>query len=260
MKKQNNGYDITRQSDETVTRSQKHDVNLQKNSTLYFQIGLILCLLMTFGLLEMRFETKTPETIINYDTVEPDYTIMPTVIIEKKQPKMEMSKKEEPKKSTHFTTEPKNTATDTPPVLDPEPEGPIAEPNLDGLEKEPTDPVDVPFISVQQVPVYPGCEKESTNAGRRQCMSDKITRLVQKKFDTDLAEGRGLSGRQVIYTQFTIDKTGHVTSIKTRAPHPDLEKEAERVIQLIPDMQPGKQRDTNVGVVYALPIVFQVQN
>jgi protein TonB len=36
-------------------KSQKHDVNLQTNSTLYFQIGLILCLLGTYALFEMQF-------------------------------------------------------------------------------------------------------------------------------------------------------------------------------------------------------------
>ena len=60
MKKPNHGYNIIRQNDKNVTTSQKHDLNLQKNTTLYFQIGLILCLLAVFGLLEMRFETTVP--------------------------------------------------------------------------------------------------------------------------------------------------------------------------------------------------------
>ena len=41
-----------------MRKSQKHDANLQKNSTLYFQVGLILCLLGTFALFEMQFESK----------------------------------------------------------------------------------------------------------------------------------------------------------------------------------------------------------
>ena len=42
-----------------VKKPQKHDTNLQKNSTLYFQVGLILCLLTSYGLLEMDFKIKT---------------------------------------------------------------------------------------------------------------------------------------------------------------------------------------------------------
>ena len=59
---------------------------------------------------------------------------------------------------------------------------------------------------------------------------------------------------------FTIDKTGKITKIQARAPHTNLEKEAIRVIELIPEMTPGKMQDKNVGVKYSLPIVFDVQN
>jgi protein TonB len=91
-------------------------------------------------------------------------------------------------------------------------------------------------------------------------MSEKLTKLIQRKFKTNLASDLGLSGIQRIQTQFTIDKTGTIIDIKTRAPHPKLENEAERVINTIPEMQPGKQRDKAVGVRYVLPISFQVEN
>jgi len=65
---------------------------------------------------------------------------------------------------------------------------------------------------------------------------------------------------QRISVVFKIDKTGHVTDIKTLAPHPKLQEEAERVVNIIPDMQPGKQRNIPVGVIYSLPIIFKIQN
>ena len=58
---------------------------------------------------------------------------------------------------------------------------------------------------------------------------------------------------------FTIDENGVVTDIQSRGPHPKLEKEAERVVKLLPKMEPGKQRKQNVKVKYTLPIVFTVQ-
>lgn len=91
-------------------------------------------------------------------------------------------------------------------------------------------------------------------------MSDKIQEFVNKKFNTDLASELGLSGRQRINVIFKIDKTGEVVGIRARAPHPGLEKEAARVIGLLPKMQPGKQRGKAVTVPYSLPIVFQVQD
>lgn len=53
---------IADQSNVIVKKSQKHDVNLQKNSTLYFQVGLIVCLLAVFSLFEMEFEKTTYHT------------------------------------------------------------------------------------------------------------------------------------------------------------------------------------------------------
>lgn len=119
--------------------------------------------------------------------------------------------------------------------------------------------IDVPFSVIENVPVFPGCEKGS-NAKKRACMSKKIQQFVSKKFNTELASDLGLSGRQRINVIFKIDKKGDVTGIRARAPHPGLEKEATRVIGLLPKMKPGKQRGKPVNVPYSLPIIFQVQD
>ncbi|OEK09198.1 energy transducer TonB [Flavivirga aquatica] len=119
--------------------------------------------------------------------------------------------------------------------------------------------IDVPFSVIENVPVFPGCEKGSNNQ-KRACMSKKISAFVNKKFNTELASDLGLSGRQRINVIFKIDKTGNITGIRARAPHPGLEKEAARVIGLLPKMKPGKQRGKPVNVPYSLPIIFQVQD
>jgi len=119
--------------------------------------------------------------------------------------------------------------------------------------------IEVPFAVIENVPVYPGCEK-GNNAKKKACMSEKISKFVQKKFNTELAGELGLTGRQRINVIFKIDKNGDITGIRSRAPHPRLEKEAARVIGLLPKMKPGKQRGKAVIVPYSLPIVFQVQD
>ena len=82
---------------------------------------------------------------------------------------------------------------------------------------------------------------------------------VSRKFNADLAGDLGLSGKQKIYVQFKITKTGGIQIIGARAPHKKLEKEARRVVNLLPKMQPGKQRGRPVNVTYMLPITFDVQ-
>ncbi|KQC32609.1 energy transducer TonB [Nonlabens sp. YIK11] len=119
---------------------------------------------------------------------------------------------------------------------------------------------DVPFAIIENVPVYPGCENEKNNADRKKCMQEKITRFVRKEFDTGIANEVGLSGKQTISVQFKIDKSGKVVNIVSRAKDPKLQTEAARVINKLPTMTPGKQRGKPVGVIYGLPIIFEVQD
>ena len=263
MSNQKKTHELIRQNEQNVKKPQKHDANLRKNSTLYFQIGLIICLFLVYGLFEMKFETDIP--------VESGYVYEPTteeirienfsVYVEpveemKSEPQksikiinkiIEVDNNEDLKEVFNIKTPDENTTSDAIGIND------IV------VDSPPIDETPFDFISVEEVPVYPGCENRTTNLAKRKCMSEKITKLVQKKFNTNLGSELGLSGKQVIRTQFKIDKTGHVTEIKTRGTHPDLEEEAARVINKIPEMTPGKQRDKNVGVIYTLPIVFSVQ-
>ena len=131
---------------------------------------------------------------------------------------------------------------------------------IEDLEiEEVEEDIEVPFSVIENVPIFPGCDK-GNNEARRKCMSQKITKFVQRKFNTELAGDLGLSGRQRISVIFKIDKNGDVVGVRARAPHPRLEKEATRVVNLLPKMKPGKQRGKAVVVPYSLPIIFQVQD
>ncbi|MEC3905801.1 energy transducer TonB [Tamlana sp. 2201CG12-4] len=246
-----------------MKKSQKHDANLQKNTTLYFQIGLIVCLLATFGLLEMKFETTIPEFGEGLPPLDEPIPIdvpliktkVPEIVepVQQKQRKQPESYKEVPNDTPEnlFKEAFEEPQIDTPP-LNPDDFVPPVE--------KPEESVNVRFVAIQDAPIYPGCEKAKGNEARKKCMSEKISKLVRRKFNgSDIASGYGLQGRQKIDVEFTIDRTGKVTGIKTRAPHPKLREEAERVINYIPEMTPGRQHDKNVGVIYNLPIIFQVE-
>ncbi len=133
-------------------------------------------------------------------------------------------------------------------------ENKIEEKPNDNTQKEPEDQ---PFAVIEQVPKYPGCFQE-TNLELKKCMSDNIKTVIHKNFNTILAGSLGLNGLQRITVIFKINKKGYVTGIRARAPHPILEKEAIRVVKLLPKMIPGKQKGKEVGVIYSLPIVFRV--
>lgn len=115
----------------------------------------------------------------------------------------------------------------------------------------------VPFGAIEKVPVFPGCSG-ADNEEMKKCMSQKIAEFVNSNFNIGLGKELDLKGRQRIAVQFKIDKTGRITEVRARAPKPELEAEAVRVVKLLPQMQPGEQKGEKVGVLYSLPIVFEV--
>lgn len=117
---------------------------------------------------------------------------------------------------------------------------------------------DVPFAIIEEVPVYPGCK--GTNAQKKKCFSAAIQKHVNRKYNTGLAGDLGLApGKKRVFVMFKIDKKGKIVDVRARGPHARLEKEAIRVISLLPDMTPGKQRGRSVGVKYTLPITLIVE-
>ncbi len=258
---------ITGQSNESVPKSRKHDANLQKNSTLYFQIGLILCLLGSYAILEMRFESKSIAIdevafIDDLDTFDvKNYVVEPEQKIEKQVKKQSQRLVDTEPVVVDNDVEIVEQTIDIakPDVLD----SPLPVSAIVDVEKPVDDIIDentiIDLRKVERVPIYPGCEKATNNAERLKCMSSKMNKLIQRKFNTDLAGQLQLEGIQRIDVQFKIDRYGKVTDIKTRSPYDLLEQEAQRVVNKIPTMTPGMQREKPVSVMYYLPIKFKVQ-
>lgn len=122
------------------------------------------------------------------------------------------------------------------------------------------DPIEVPFATIEEIPVLPSCESLTTQKERRNCVAQKISQHVQDNFNVKLAENSGLKGKQRISVIFRIDTNGNVVNVRARAPNPDLEAEAIRVIKTLPQFTPGKQKGQIVNVPYALPIIFEVKD
>jgi len=116
---------------------------------------------------------------------------------------------------------------------------------------------DVPFAVIDQVPIYPGCENFDKKSQKR-CFQNKIIKHVSKNFNYKNKDSLA-PGLKKIYVVFKVDKGGVIKNIKARGPHPELEIEAKRVVELLPNMVPGKQRGRNVSVSYMLPISYKVE-
>ncbi|MEZ4798105.1 MAG: energy transducer TonB [Flavobacteriaceae bacterium] len=235
-------------------KNPKADVS--RNGSIYFAVGLALMLFVTYN--TINYKTYDKEAIdigmLNMEELD-DEEIPITEQIQTPPPPPPPPAAPEVIEIVEDEEEIEETVIESTETDENEEIVEIEEVEVEEVEED----IEVPFAVIENVPVFPGCESGS-NAQKRDCMSQKITDFVQKKFNTDLAGDLGLSGRQRISVVFKIDKNGNVTDVRSRAPHPSLEKEAARVINLLPKMKPGKQRGKAVVVPYSLPIVFQVQD
>ncbi|WNH08285.1 M56 family metallopeptidase [Thalassobellus suaedae] len=116
---------------------------------------------------------------------------------------------------------------------------------------------EIPFSMIEQPPVFPECS-ELEMKYQKLCMANKISEYVNKNFNPKRINDLGLKGKQRISIIFKIDKEGNVIDVRSRAPHPELEAEAIRVVKTFPKMIPGKNKGEKVIVKYSLPIIFQV--
>jgi len=123
--------------------------------------------------------------------------------------------------------------------------------------EEEFDDVDVPFAVIEDVPIFPGCEKVSKSE-RRNCFQQQMNKHIRKNFRyPEIAQEMGIQGR--VYVNFIISKDGSITNIRMRGPDKNLEKEAQRIISRLPTMTPGKQRGRAVRVPFSIPITFRLQ-
>ena len=123
--------------------------------------------------------------------------------------------------------------------------------------EEEYDDVDVPFAVIEDVPIFPGCEKVKKSK-RRDCFQEQMNKHIRKNFRyPEIAQEMGIQGR--VYVNFVIGKDGNISNIRMRGPDKNLENEANRIISKLPKMTPGKQRGKAVRVPFSIPITFKLQ-
>lgn len=118
-------------------------------------------------------------------------------------------------------------------------------PVVQTAKEEEADEAEVFFI-VEDMPEFPGGE-----LALRQFIANSIKYPV-------IAQENGIQGR--VYVQFVVDADGSVSEPRiARGVDPSLDKEALRVVSMLPKWKPGMQRGKPVRVSYTVPINFQLQ-
>ena len=226
-----------------VKKSPKAD--LEKKKTTGLLIGYVLALAVMF----IAFEWSERDKVINIDTGMNEFVFEEEII--------PITEQEEQK---------------TPP---PPPEAPKAEEIIEIAENDAnveettiqasdeTDkavevkyvPVEVEeeeveeqqiFQVVEEMPEFPG--------GMAECMKWLSKNM---KYPT-ISQENGVQGRVIV--QFVVNRDGSIVdAVVARGVDPYLDKEALRVVGLMPKWKPGKQRGKEVRVKYTLPVMFRLQ-
>ncbi|TCI84453.1 energy transducer TonB [Tenacibaculum sp. M341] len=244
-------------------------LQLEKFSTVFTQLGLVLVLFIVFIALE--HETEVDKEVITCSKTGVGEVMnfpkdIPLLIV-KEEVKINKPKQEKPKRKVAISKPPEIIKTDDlfketdikPTDNDTDFINTIKTVDEGDIIDEKEDPKPISMRSVQKAPVFKGCEGLSEFENRK-CFERKMKLLVKRNFDRDLASELGLpSGKKRISTQFVIDETGKVIDVKVRAPHHRLEKEAKRIINKIPNFKPGMQNNKPAKVRYTLPISFMVE-
>ncbi|MGC6479254.1 MAG: energy transducer TonB [Flavobacteriaceae bacterium] len=227
--------------------------DLSRNSSLYFVIGLAAILFITWQAIEWKTYDKS---LYGYEALnvedEDDEEVPITEQIKTPPPPpppppapevIEVVEDEEEVEETVI----ESTETDQEEIVE------VEDVEIEEVEED----LDVPFAVIEDVPIFPGCERVKKSE-RRACFQEKINKHIRKNFRyPEIAQEMGIQGR--VYVSFIIDKDGSITGVRMRGPDKNLEKEAARIIGRLPNMTPGKQRGRPVRVPFSIPITFRLQ-
>lgn len=102
------------------------------------------------------------------------------------------------------------------------------------------------FQVVEEMPEFPG--------GMTECMKFLSKNI---KYPT-ISQENGVQGRVIV--QFVVNSDGTIVDpVVARGVDPYLDKEALRVVAMMPKWKPGKQRGKAVRVRYTVPVMFRLQ-
>lgn len=221
-------------------KNPKKDLNRQM--TLFLQIGLVFALTVVLVAFEWRTYEKNEFTLISSGAVQIDEEMVQ--ITQQEQPP-------EPPKAPEVTTMLEIVDDDV------EVEDEI---NIDVearadqavqayvpviTEDEPEPIEEEIFTFVEEYPEFPGGDK---------ALREYILNNIKYP---EVARTSGITG--TVYVQFVVEKNGSISDVKVvRGIGGGCDEEAVRVVKSMPKWKPGKQRGVPVRVYFTLPIELKL--
>jgi protein TonB len=113
-------------------------------------------------------------------------------------------------------------------------------------EVQEAEPEEIPFVVVEEMPMYPGGEVEL------------LKYIADHTNYPEVAKENNIQGRVIV--RFCVTAKGGVSQVSIlKGVDPELDSEAIRVVNSLPAFKPGKQGGKPVPVWYMVPITFTLK-
>ncbi len=216
--------------------------NLENKKTVFFQIGLIVSLLLVFYAFQWKQYEKREIVMPNSTTVIFEVDDIPLTFPDQPKP---------PPPPAMSQLEIVDDTQDAPDVffidVSSDPFAPVKE---YAPVMPPPKPEEVPderiFIAVEEMPEFPGGEQAL------------ISYLASSTNYPHLARSMNIQG--TVFVSFVVETDGSISNVElTRGIGGGCDEEALRVISGMPQWKPGKQSGRPVRVSFSSRIVFRLQ-
>lgn len=239
------------------------NVDPKRNSKLFFQIGLVAVLFLTYLGIEYKSMDPIPEgeeqgLITENNQIDDEEVIITLPPVQKLPPPpppapdiIEVVEDEEVIEEEEQIQETEtNEQVEVKPVTATEIGG---DPNADD------EPIldELPFTLIEQVPLFPGCENVA-KAQQSKCFQEKLDAFVKKNFRMPDDLEPGYKAR--VFVTFIIDPQGNIIEVTPTGGTSSLQKAASKAFSKTPKLQPGKQRNKPVRCKFTYPITIRISN
>ena len=116
------------------------------------------------------------------------------------------------------------------------------------------------LLTSEEMPLFGDCNLDSlSKSEKRKCSNEALMEFIYSefKFPTELRVCNFI-GR--VYIKWKIEKDGCISNIEfIRASHEAIEREATRVVQLMPRWIPAKLNGTPIATSYIFPLCIKLE-
>ena len=104
----------------------------------------------------------------------------------------------------------------------------------------------------ESAPVWTGCEDA---ADQKDCFNNMLMKHIKENIKySKNAKGEWIRGKAIV--KMEVNEEGNVVVNSVESKHPELKKEAKRLMESIPTMTPGKLAGKPKVIKYTIPLTF----